>query len=310
MANDKPIVVIGSSNMDLVVKASKIPVAGETLIGSDFFMVPGGKGANQAVAAVKLGADVIFIARLGKDIFAEKSLENLKSVNINTKYIVQLKSVPSGVALITIDHNGKNNIVVIPGANSRLMPEDIEIASDDIASAGMVVCQLEIPIETVEKAASLAWQNNVPFILDPAPARPLSDNLLKMVNIIKPNETEAQTITGIKIIDTDSVSKAADWFLAKGVKNVIITLGEKGALLADKDTKQVIESRKVNVIDSTAAGDVFTGALAYSLNKGKSLRDSACYANIAAAISVQRLGSQNSMPTREEVDHYITQELI
>jgi ribokinase len=204
----------------------------------------------------------------------------------------------------------KNNIVVIPGANSRLMPQDIEIASDDIASAGMVVCQLEIPIETVEKAASIAWQNNVPFILDPAPARPLSDNLLKMVHVIKPNETEAQAITGIKIIDTDSVSKAADWFLAKGVKNVIITLGEKGALLADKDTKQVIESRKVNVIDSTAAGDVFTGALAYSLNKGKSLKDSAVYANIAAAISVQRLGAQNSMPTREEVDYYITQELI
>ena len=301
----KPIVVIGSSNIDLVAKSHKIPVVGETLTGTDFFMTPGGKGANQAVAAAKLGADVIFVARLGKDVFAEKSLENFKSVNINTKHIAQLEGVPSGVAIIAIDDNGKNIIIVVPGANGKLMPADVEKASADIASAGVVVCQLEIPIETVERAAALAAQNKVPFILDPAPARPLSDKLLSMVDVIKPNETEAQTITGIKVTDVDSASKAADWLLAKGVKNVIITLGEKGALLANKNSKETIESRRVKAIDSTAAGDAFTGALAYGMANGKSLKDAAVYAGAVAAISVTRLGAQASMPTKKEVDAFI-----
>ena len=234
MTAGKSIVVIGSSNIDLVAKSHKIPVVGETLTGSDFFMTPGGKGANQAVAAAKLGADVTFVARLGKDIFAEKSLENFKSVNINTKHIVQLDGVPSGVAIIAIDDNGKNIIIVVPGANGKLMPGDVEKISFDSTNVGVVVCQLEIPIETVEKAAEIAMKNKVLFILDPAPARSLSDKLLGMVDVIKPNETEAQTITGIKVVDIETASKAADWILAKGVKNVIITLGEKGALLANK----------------------------------------------------------------------------
>ena len=299
------IVVIGSSNMDLVVKSHKIPIVGETLTGSDFFMTPGGKGANQAVAAAKLGANVIFVARLGKDVFAEKSLENFKSVNINTKHIAQLEGVPSGVAIIAIDDNGKNIIIVVPGANGELMPTDVEKASADIALADVVVCQLEIPIETVERAAAIAAQNKVLFILDPAPAKPLSDKLLSMVDIIKPNETEAQTITGIKVIDVDSASKAADWLLAKGVKNVIITLGEKGALLANKNGKETIASRKVKAIDSTAAGDAFTGALAYGLANDKSLKDAAVYAGAVAAISVTRLGAQSSMPNKQEVDAFI-----
>jgi len=301
----KPIVVIGSSNMDLVAKSHKIPVVGETLTGSDFFMTPGGKGANQAVAAAKLGANVIFIARLGNDVFAEKSLENFKSVNINTKHIAQLDGVPSGVAVIAIDDNGKNIIIVVPGANGKLLPADAEKASADIAAAGVVVCQLEIPIETVEKAAEIAVKNKVPFILDPAPARPLSDKLLSMVDVIKPNETEAQTITGIKVTDVESASKAADWLLGKGVKNVIITLGDKGALLANKSGKETIDRIKVKAVDSTAAGDAFTGALAYGLANGNSLKDAAKYANAVAAISVTRLGAQASMPTKQEVDNFI-----
>lgn len=302
---DKTIVVVGSSNIDLVAKSSKIPVVGQTLTGSDFFMTPGGKGANQAVAAAKLGGKVIFVARLGKDIFAEKSLDNFKSVKINTKYIVQLKGVPSGVAVIAIDDNGRNIIIVIPGANGKLTPADVEKAKTDIASAGVVVCQLEIPIESVEKAAQLAAKNKVPFILDPAPARPLSDKLLSLVYVIKPNETEAQTITGIKVVDTDSAARAADWLLAKGVKNVVITLGEKGALLASKDGKEIIPARKVKAVDSTAAGDAFTGALAYGLAGGKSLKDAAVYASVVAAISVQRLGAQASMPTKKEVTAFL-----
>lgn len=297
----KSIVVIGSSNIDLVAKSHEIPVVGQTLTGSDFFMTPGGKGANQAVAAAKLGGKVIFVARLGKDIFAEKSLDNFKSVKINAKHIVQLKGVPSGVALIAIDDNGKNIIIVIPGANGKLLPADVEKARADIAAAEVVVCQLEIPIESVEKAAQLAAKYKVPFILDPAPARPLSDKILSLLHVIKPNETEAQTITGIKVVDFDSAARAADWLLAKGVKNVIITLGEKGALLATQDDKEILPTRKVKAVDSTAAGDAFTGALAYGLAGGKSLRDAAIYAGAVAAISVQRLGAQASMPTKKEV---------
>jgi ribokinase len=304
---NKPIIVVGSSNMDLVAKAPRIPVTGETLTGTDFFMVPGGKGANQAVAAAKLGAEVVFVAKLGKDVFASKSLENFKSVGINAKHIEQLDGVPSGIAIIAIDDNGKNIIIVVPGANGKLTPADIDKAESDIANAAVVVAQLEIPIETVEQAAKLANKNNVPFILDPAPAKPLSDELLSMVDIIKPNETEAEIITGIKVTDEASATKAADALLAKGVKTVIITLGEKGLMLATKDGKEMIPNNKVVAVDSTAAGDAFTGSLAYGLAEGNSLKDAATYANVVAAISVTRYGAQPSMPTKQEVDVFIAE---
>ncbi len=301
----KAIVVIGSSNMDLVAKAPRIPVAGETLTGTDFFMLPGGKGANQAVAAAKLGAEVVFVAKLGKDVFASKSLENFESVNINTKHIEQIDGVPSGTAIIAVDDNGQNVIIVIPGANGKLMPADVDKAESDIANAAVVVCQLEVPIETVEQAAKLAKKNNVPFILDPAPARELTDELLGMVDIIKPNETEAEILTGIKVTDQASAAKAADALLSKGVETVIITLGEKGLMLATKDSKEMIANNKVKAVDSTAAGDAFTGSLAYGLANGESLKEAAVYANAVAAISVTRLGAQSSMPTKEEVDAFI-----
>ena len=301
----KAIVVIGSSNMDLVAKAPRIPVAGETLTGTDFFMLPGGKGANQAVAAAKLGAEVVFVAKLGKDVFASKSLENFKSVNINTKHIEQIDGVPSGTAIIAVDDNGQNIIIVIPGANGKLMPSDVDKAESDIANAAIVVCQLEVPIATVEQAARLANKNSVPFILDPAPARELSDELLSMVDIIKPNETEAEILTGIKVIDDASAAKAADALLSKGIETVIITLGEKGLMLATKDGKEMIANNKVEAVDSTAAGDAFTGSLAYGLANGRSLKDATIYANAVAAISVTRLGAQSSMPAKEEVDAFI-----
>lgn len=301
----KHIVVVGSSNMDLVAKAPRIPVTGETLTGTDFFMVPGGKGANQAVAAAKLGAEVIFVAKLGKDVFASKSLENFKSVNINTKHIEQIDGVPSGIAIIAIDDNGKNIIIVVPGANSKLTPADVDKAESDIANAAVVVAQVEVPIETVEQAANLANKNNVPFILDPAPARPLSDELLSMIDIIKPNETEAEIITGIKVTDETSAAGAADVLLAKGVKTVIITLGEKGLMLATKNSKEMIPGNRVEAVDSTAAGDAFTGSLAYGLANGNSIKDAAIYASVVAAISVTRYGAQPSMPTKKEVDAFI-----
>jgi ribokinase len=300
-----PIVVVGSSNMDLVAKAPRIPVTGETLTGTDFFMVPGGKGANQAVAAAKLGAEVILVAKLGKDVFASESLENFKSVNINTQHIEQLDGVPSGTAVIAIDDNGQNMIIVVPGANGKLTPADVDKAQSDIASAAVVVAQLEVPIETVEQAAKIANQNNVPFILDPAPARPLSDELLSRVDILTPNETEAETLTGIKVTDPASAADAADALLAKGVKTVIITLGEKGLLLATQDSKEMIAGYQVKAVDSTAAGDAFTGSLAYGLARGNAIKDAAVYANAVAAVSVTRYGAQPSMPTTKEVDAFI-----
>ena len=302
----KKIVVVGSSNMDLVAKAPRIPVPGETIEGSDFFMVPGGKGANQAVAAAKLGSEVIFIARLGKDIFAKKSLENFKSVNIVTKHIEQLEGVPSGTALISIDEQGRNSIVVIPGANGRLSPLDIDKAKEDIVKGSVVVAQLEIPLETVERTAEIASANNIPFILDPAPAKPLNDELLAIVDIIKPNETEAEILTGIAVTDDAGAAKAADVLLGKGVKTVIITLGEKGFLLASKDNKEMIASYKVSAVDTTAAGDAFTGSLAHGLANGMDIRNAAVQANAVAAISVTGYGAQTSMPTFEEVQEFLT----
>ena len=303
----RPIIVIGSSNMDLVAKAPRIPVTGETLTGTDFFMVPGGKGANQAVAAAKLGAEVVFITKLGKDVFASELLENFKSVNINTQHIEQLNGVPSGIAVIAIDDKGQNMIIVVPGANGKLAPVDVDKAQSDIANAAVVVAQLEVPIETVEQAAKIANQNNIPFILDPAPAKPLSDELLSRVDILTPNETEAEALTGIKVTDEKSADMAADALLAKGVKTVIVTLGEKGLLLATQDSKEMIPNHKVNAVDSTAAGDAFTGSLAYGLARGNSIKDAAVYANAVAAVSVTRYGAQPSMPTLKEVQEFFNQ---
>ncbi|MBW8002241.1 MAG: ribokinase [Planctomycetes bacterium] len=291
--------------MDLVAKAPRIPVIGETLTGTDFFMVPGGKGANQAVAAAKLGADVILVAKLGNDLFASKSLENFKSVNINTTHIEQLDGVPSGIAIIAIDDNGQNSIIVVPGANGKLTPADIDKAQSDIKSAAVVIAQLEIPIETVERAAKIANENNVPFILDPAPAKPLSDKLLSMVDIIKPNETEAKILTDIEVIDQPSAEKAANALLAKGVKTVIITLGEKGLLLATKDGAKFIEAIAVQAVDSTAAGDAFTGALATAIAQGKTITDAVELAKAVAAFSVTKTGAQTSMPTLKELNEFL-----
>ncbi len=301
----KSIVVVGSSNMDLVVRAPRIPVPGETLTGTDFFMVPGGKGANQAVAAAKLGGQVFFVARLGKDVFGTQSLENFKQVGIQTKHIEQLDGVPSGIALISIDEEGKNSIVVVPGANGKLSPADVDKAKSDIACAGVVVAQLEVPLETVEHTAVLAQQSGVPFILDPAPTRPLSPALLSRVSILKPNEIEAEMLTGIKVCDTDSAKKAASALLAKGIRQVIITLGDKGFLLAADGSMVYSKPHKVKAVDSTAAGDAFMGALALGIASGWDIWQAALFANAVAAVSVTRLGAQSSMPTKNEVDDFV-----
>jgi len=306
MKQDVPtIAVVGSSNMDLVVKSKRIPVTGETILGGDFIMVPGGKGANQAVAAAKLGAQVFFIAKLGDDIFGLQSLNNFKKEGVNTKYVLQTKDAPSGVALIMVDDEGNNVIVVAPGANHKLSPEDVKEAESDIASSGALVAQLEVPIETIEFAAELANKSKVPFILDPAPAQKLSAELLNMVDVLTPNETEAQILTGIEVKDQESAEAAAKKLLEYGVKNVILTMGASGYLSVGKEGKEFVPARKVTAADSTAAGDAFTGSLAVGLAKGQTLSEAASFANNVAAVSVTRMGAQPSMPTVEEIERFI-----
>lgn len=279
---------------------------GETILGEDFIMTPGGKGANQAVAAAKLGAEVYFIAKLGEDVFAEQSLNNFNKEGVNKKYVIQTEEAPSGVALIIVDDAGNNVIVVAPGANQMLSPEDVKRAESDIASSGALVAQLEIPLETVEFAARLANNCGVLFILDPAPAQKLSPELLKMVDVLTPNETEAQILTGIEVTSNrDSARTAAKKLLEYGVKSVILTMGAKGFLLANDDRMESVPAVKVNAVDATAAGDAFTGSLAVGLAQGWELFDAALFANQVAALSVTKMGAQSSMPAKEEVERFM-----
>ena len=307
MKRDVPtIAVVGSSNMDLVVKSKRIPAIGETILGGDFIMAPGGKGANQAVAAAKLGAQVFFIAKLGEDIFGSQSLNNFEKEGVNTKYVLQTKESPSGVALIMVDDDGNNLIVVAPGANQNLSPEDVKEAGTEIASSGALVAQLEVPIETIECAAGLANKSNVPFILDPAPAQKLSPQLLKMVDVLTANETEAQFLTVVEVKDRESASAAAHKLLEFGVKTVILTMGASGYLTVSNEGTEFVPARKVKAADSTAAGDAFTGSLAVGLAQGRTLSDAALFANSVAALSVTKMGAQPSMPTVQEVEAFIS----
>lgn len=306
MTNDVPhIVVVGSSNMDLVVKSARIPVPGETILGGDFLMVPGGKGANQAVAAAKLGARVHFVARLGNDLFGRKSLENFRLGGLDATYVSLTSDAPSGVALITVDEAGNNAIVVAPGANARLSPDDVRRAEAEIRSAGAVVAQLEVPLATVQCAAEIACKAGVPFLLNPAPAQPLDESLLSKAAVLTPNESEAQILTGIEVVDEDSARKAARKLLDAGAKAVIVTMGARGFLLAEDGATEFVPAMKVKAVDATAAGDAFMGSLAVGLAQGQSLREAALFANRVAALSVTRLGAQTSMPTRQELDEFI-----
>jgi ribokinase len=308
MAKDKPkITVVGSCNMDLVVRSARIPVVGETIMGSDFMTNPGGKGANQAVAAAKLGADVHFVGRLGNDAFGKEGLANMQSVGINTDHVSMTKGVSSGVALITVDDKGNNAIVVAPGANDKVTPADVKKAASVIKSSGALVVQLEVPMETVKAAVKIAHDAKILVVFDPAPApaKPLDADLIKMIDILKPNEIEAEMLSGIKVKDETSAKAAAQKLLDKGVKSVILTLGEKGCLVAADGKMEFIAAKKVKAVDSTAAGDAFTGALAVGLTEGKSLTESVNLASHVAALSVTKRGAQASMPTRKEVTAFM-----
>jgi ribokinase len=268
-------------------------------------MNPGGKGANQAVAAQRLGGNVTLVAKTGDDIFGKQSLQLFKEEGINTDLMVVDPVNPSGVALITLDGKGENTIVVASGANATLSPGDVENASDAIANATVVMMQLEIPIETVEWVASLAKSHHVPVILNPAPARELPASLFSKISIITPNENEAEMLTGVVITDLASAREAARIIRAKGVETVIITLGSKGAFISAGDINELVGAPVVEAVDTTAAGDVFNGALAVALSERRSLRDATSFACYAAALSVTKFGAQASAPLRHDVLDFV-----
>ncbi|MBC8601272.1 ribokinase [Parabacteroides acidifaciens] len=296
------ILVVGSSNTDMVIKAAHLPRPGETILGGTFFMNPGGKGANQAVAIARLGGPVTFICKTGSDIFGHQSQQLFEEEGINTSYIFSDSEHPSGVALITVDEKAENCIVVASGANANLMPSDLARAEEAIEQADLVLMQLEIPMETVCYVADLAWEKGKKVILNPAPAHPLSAELLRRLYLITPNETEAEMISGVKITDESSACEAARVLSGMGVQNVIITLGSKGALIYCDGKSEIVPAWKVEAVDTTAAGDVFNGALTVALSEWRDLKEAARFACKASAISVTRVGAQSSAPYRNEVD--------
>ena len=295
MDTKKKIVVIGSSNTDMVIKSDRLPKPGETILGGNFLMNHGGKGANQAVAAARLGGDVTFICKIGNDIFGNETLEMFHKEGIDTTYVGITPQEPSGVALINVDKKGENCIVVASGANGTLSVDDIQRAESTIKQASIVIMQLETPIESVTYAAKMAKKDGITVILNPAPAptQQLPDDLLANVDILIPNVTEAEIISGMHITDDESAKE--------GIKTVIITMGAKGALAYENNEFIHIPAFKVEAVDTTAAGDTFCGGLCVALSEGKNLKDAIIFASKASSISVTRMGAQVSIPLRKEI---------
>ncbi|MCX6929489.1 MAG: ribokinase [Verrucomicrobia bacterium] len=301
----RSVLVIGSSNTDLIIRVARIPRPGETVLGGEFARAAGGKGANQAVAAARAGGAVTFVARVGRDANGDAALAAFTADGIDVKYVIRDPVRPSGVALILVDPKGENSIAVASGANDNLSPADLRRAEQEFRRARMVLLQLETPLRTVMASAALATAAGVPVVLNPAPARPLPPRLLKQVYLLTPNQSEAEMLTGVAVPNEAAASKAADRLLAHGVQNVIITLGSRGAFVAGKDLRQLIPGFKVKAADATGAGDVFNGALVVALAEGQSLLEAARFASAAAAISVTRFGAQPSTPTRREIEHML-----
>jgi ribokinase len=297
----RPIVVVGSSNTDMIIKLERIPKPGETILGGEFVSAAGGKGANQAVAAARAGGRVAFIARVGRDMFGEQAIRGFVKDRVAVDFVFQDQHSPSGVALIFVAKDGENSIAVASGANARLSPADIRKAARAFEGAGFLLIQLETPLETVRAAADLAARKSVRVLLNPAPARPLPDGLLKKVFILTPNETEAEILTGIRVNGESGAARAAAALRGRGVATVIVTLGARGAYVSGLEFEGIIPGFKVKAVDTTAAGDVFNGALAVALSEGRALAESVRFANAAAAISVTRMGAQPSAPKRKEI---------
>ncbi len=303
------IVVVGSLNMDLVVRVNQMPVPGETVFGGDLNMICGGKGANQAVAAGRIAGEAAMIGRVGNDSFGQRLLDNLKASHVNTDHVCKGETV-TGTAVILVDEHGENSIVISPGENGKVTIDDLEKADAILRDARFVLAQFELPVNVVEALIQKVAHLPAKLILNPAPFRAISQELLSKVDFLIPNEIEAEKLTGIKINNVENAKKAAQVLLEWGVQQVIITMGANGALLADLKGIHLIPAYLVNPVDTTAAGDTFIGGFAAALTRNFSLEDATKYGNAAAAIAVTRFGAQTSIPTREEVDQfYLSKEL-
>ena len=299
----KNICVIGSLNMDLVVNVDTMPKPGQTIIGSNFKEVPGGKGANQAVAMARLNGNVSMIGKVGEDGFGQTLINSLKNDKVDTTYIQTSKGA-TGVALITVDKNAQNSIVVSPGANFEVKEDDIDNNIEAIKNSDIVVLQLETPLNTIKYALNKAKELNKYTILNPAPAVKLDDEIIKNVDLLTPNETELEIISGVSIETEEDIQKAAQIMIEKGVKELIVTLGSKGSLYINKETSMFKKAYKVEAVDTTAAGDSYTGALAVALSQDKNIEDAMDFASKVGALSVLKEGAQSSLPTLEDVKNF------
>ncbi|MFN3648459.1 MAG: ribokinase [Armatimonadota bacterium] len=296
------IVVVGSTNLDMVVKAPRIPRPGETVLGGKFAMISGGKGANQAVAAARLGAEVTFIARAGAGPFGDQAVERFRAEGIRTEHIVRDPDAEHGVALILVDQNGENAIAVAPGANERLSAADVERAEAAIAACDTLLLQLEVPLEAVSRAVELAKKHGKRVLLNPAPYCQVPDSLLAGVDLLTPNETEAEMLLGGGEAGLGGIAVTAEELLRRGVGCVIVTLGKEGVFVVTPDGQYHVPGRRVEAVDTTAAGDAFSGALAVGVSEGLEFREAVRRAVAASALSVTRLGAQDSLPTRAELE--------
>lgn len=304
------IVVFGSANMDMVVRAEELPEPGQTVLGSELVTVPGGKGANQAVAAARLGAEVAFIARLGRDDFGRRLRTVLAANEVSDEYLIEDEQAPSGVAVIIVDRRGENLIAVAPGANARLSAEDAAACADAFEGAQALLLQLEVPMPAVERAALEAKRRGAPVILNPAPARELPAGFLSLVDLVTPNAGEAFRLTGVRVRDLDSAREAAETLRNAGVPQVIVTMGAQGAVVADEDGSWHSPGFRVEVVDTTAAGDAFNAGLAVALARGKALRKAVRYASAVAALAVTTVGALPSLPYARAVEAFLADQGI
>ena len=300
------ILVIGSSNTDMIARVPRIPQPGETILGGKFITAPGGKGANQAVAATRAGGEVCFITCVGDDMFGDHAVAAFVGDGMNVSYL-RRKHAPTGVALIFVADDGQNSIAVAPGANAELSPSDVKRARTAFQCSDILLIQLETPLATVTTAIKQAAKWDLPVILNPAPAQPLPASLLQHVSILTPNESEAELLTGIKVTNPASARRSAQILHERGVETVIITLGARGAFVSNVTTHELVPGFKVKALDSTAAGDVFNGALAVALAERQGLLPAVRFANAAAAISVTQVGAQPSIPRRKEIERLLRQ---
>lgn len=295
------VLVVGSANMDLVVTTKRFPSPGETLLGENYKMFPGGKGANQAVSCAKLDVKTYFLGKLGNDNFNTQLQQSMLQEGVDLSLLKVDDKTHTGTAFIIIDDRGQNEIIVISGSNMNLTPDDVLCHSNKFHEVKVVLTQLEIPIETVYQTVKLAKESDAIVILNPAPATQLTKDIFPMIDYLTPNETEIELLSGVNISHNESIVEAAKVLLNRGIKNIIVTLGEKGAMLVTANSCTEFPGEKVNVVDTTAAGDAFNGALAYSLNEGKSINNSIEFANKVASISVTKLGAQTSMPNLDQI---------